>query len=65
MSPDQRSDRTTAPRTTCIDCDGPLDGNQMRCPPCVEAAYIACREITGRAILPSDIAAIRERSVVE
>jgi predicted amidophosphoribosyltransferase len=48
-------------RTTCIDCGEPLDGNQWRCPRCVEAAQVACREITGRPILPSDIDAIRAR----
>lgn len=61
MTPDQRSDRTATPRTICTDCDGPLDGHTIRCAACVAAAYIAVREITDRTILPSDIAAIRER----
>lgn len=61
MSPDQRTSREAAPRTTCTNCGGPLNGNTILCPACIEAAMIACREITGRPILPSDIAAIRAR----
>jgi hypothetical protein len=62
MSPDQRSDRAQTTYTACVSCDGPLaDGDDYTCRKCVEAAHIACREITGRAILPSDVAAIRAR----
>lgn len=63
MSPDQRSDRTTDPRTSCTNCGGPLNGNTIRCPSCVEAATTACRErAPGQSILPGDIAAIRARA---
>lgn len=48
--------------TTCTNCDAPLPaGRLIRCDACIEAAQTACREITDRPILPSDIAAIRAR----
>jgi predicted amidophosphoribosyltransferase len=50
---------TPVPRM-CPDCGEPLeDGQRVRCRACVAASEQACREITDRAILPSDIAARR------
>ena len=45
----------------CTDCDGPLGGNKLRCPPCVRAAEIAVQEANGGTVRPSDIARVRER----
>jgi hypothetical protein len=50
-------------RTACVRCDGPLAaGDRYTCRPCVEAAYQACREITDRHVLASDILAVRRRT---
>jgi len=63
MSPDLRqANAQPTTYTHCIECGEPLsEGDPYTCRPCVRAAYTACREIKGRAILPSDIAAIRRR----
>lgn len=63
MSPDQRNlDGKATTVTDCLDgCGSPVAPGRLRCDRCLEAAHQAIREITGRAILPADIAAIRER----
>lgn len=52
-----------APATVsaCLQCDGPLGGNQLRCPDCVQAAEQAVREARGQVVRPSAIARARER----
>lgn len=47
----------------CSDCDGPLQGNLWRCPPCVESARRAVmRAGPGAVVRPSDLARERERT---
>jgi len=46
---------------SCIDCEGDLQGNRLRCPLCVRAAEIAIEEAGGQVVTPSMIAAARER----
>lgn len=46
---------------SCVDCEGDLQGNRLRCPLCVRAAEIAVREAGGQVVRPSDVARVRER----
>lgn len=47
--------------TRCTHCDGPLDGNRLRCPSCVAATWKAIERAGGKTVRPSDIDRERER----